>query len=138
MKQIEAKEWLQDFLADGPVAVKKIQEQARAAGLSWMTVRRARETLPVTASKNGYQGSWHWQLKGAHSKDAHSADMSAFDASDDKLAAIERSTAVQPEAGVNMDTSRRENIRQVSRFETPRRRHVSPRRRLRSEFGLRE
>jgi hypothetical protein len=28
----EAKEWLRDFLADGPVAVKKIQAEAKAAG----------------------------------------------------------------------------------------------------------
>ncbi len=59
----EAKEWLQDFLTDGPVAVKKIQQEAKAAGLSWMTVRRAKEALPVVASKSGYQGKWEWRLE---------------------------------------------------------------------------
>lgn len=67
----EAKAWLQDLLADGPVAVKKIQTEARAAGLSWMTVRRAKEALTVIASKNGFQGAWQWQFEDAHSKDAH-------------------------------------------------------------------
>jgi len=52
----EAKAWLKDFLADGPVAVKKIQGDAKAAGLSWITVRQAKEALPVVASKSGYQG----------------------------------------------------------------------------------
>jgi hypothetical protein len=47
---------------------------AKAAGLSWMKVRRAKEALPVTASKSGYQGAWQWRLEGAHSKDAHPID----------------------------------------------------------------
>jgi putative DNA primase/helicase len=62
----EAKEWLKDFLADGPVAVKKIQGEAKAAGLSWMTIRRAKEALLVVASKSAYQGGWQWRLKDAH------------------------------------------------------------------------
>jgi putative DNA primase/helicase len=70
----QAKEWLKDFLADGPVAVKKIQGEAKAAGFSLMTVRRAKEALSVVASKSGYQGAWEWQLKEAHSKDAHPID----------------------------------------------------------------
>ena len=70
----EAKEWLQDLLADGPVPVKKIQDEAKAAGLSWITVRRAKEALAVAASKSGYQGKWEWRLEDAHSKDAHPID----------------------------------------------------------------
>jgi RecA-family ATPase len=70
----EAKAWLQELLADGPIAVKKIQEEAKAAGISWMTVRRAKDALTVTTSKSGYQGAWQWQLEEAHSKDAHSID----------------------------------------------------------------
>jgi hypothetical protein len=77
----EAKAWLEDLLADGPVAVKKIQQEAKAAGLSWMTVRRAKDTLPVVASKSGYKGPWEWQLEDAHSEDAHTIDthMSFFE-----------------------------------------------------------
>ena len=70
----EAKEWLRDFLADGPIAVKKIQAEAKAAGWSWMTLRRAKEALPVVASKNGFQGKWEWRLQDPHSKDAHPID----------------------------------------------------------------
>lgn len=77
----EAKEWLRDFLADGPVAAKKIQQDAKAAGLSWMTVRRAKEALSVIASKSGYQGAWQWRLKDARSKDAHpiNSEVSTFE-----------------------------------------------------------
>jgi putative DNA primase/helicase len=70
----EAKEWLKDFLADGPVAVKKIQAEAKAAGHSWITVRRAKQGLSVVVSKNGYQGRSEWRLEDAHSKDAHPID----------------------------------------------------------------
>lgn len=65
----EAKDWLKDFLADGPVAAKTIQGEAKAAGLSWMTVRRAKEALPVVARKSGYQGKWEWRLEDAQPKD---------------------------------------------------------------------
>jgi len=77
----EAKEWLKDFLADGPVAVKKIQGEAKAAGLSWMTVRRAKEALLVVASKSAYQGGWQWRLEDAQHEDAHPIDtrVSAFE-----------------------------------------------------------
>ena len=70
----EAKTWLEDLLEDGPVAVKEIQREAKAAGLSWMTIRRAKEALGVIASKSGYQGKWEWRLQDAHSKDAHPVD----------------------------------------------------------------
>lgn len=72
----EAKAWLKDLLADGPVAVKKIQQEAKAAGLSWITVRRAKDTLRVVASKSAYKGGWEWQLEDAHLIDTH---MSTFE-----------------------------------------------------------
>jgi putative DNA primase/helicase len=67
----EAKEWLTDFLEDGPVAVKKIQAEAKAAGHSWITLRRAKQGLPVVVNKSGYQGRSEWRLEHAHSKHAH-------------------------------------------------------------------
>jgi RecA-family ATPase len=77
----EAREWLKDFLADGPVAVKKIQAGAKAAGQSWITVRRAKEGLRVVASKSGYHGGWEWRLEDAQIEDAHPIDaqVSAFE-----------------------------------------------------------
>ena len=70
----EAKEWLKDFLADGPVAVKKIQREAKAAGLSWMTVRRAKEALLVVASKSAFEGGWQWRLEDTQHEGAHPID----------------------------------------------------------------
>ena len=69
-------------LADGPVEVTTLQKEAKAAGLSWMTVRRAKESLPIAASKEGYSpGKWQWKLEGAHVEGAHSSDrwVSAFE-----------------------------------------------------------
>src|SRR5207245_2348380 len=78
----EAREWLKDFLGDGPVAVKRIQGEAKAAGgWSWMTVRRAKDDLGVIASKSGYQGKWEWRLEDAQSKGAqpHTSNVSTFE-----------------------------------------------------------
>ncbi len=38
----EAKTWLQTVLAHGPLAVKEIEQQAKAAGLKWATIRRGK------------------------------------------------------------------------------------------------
>jgi len=67
----EAKEWLKDFLADGPVAVKRIQAESKGAGLSWATVRRAKDDLRVIASKSNFSGGWEWHLEDAQHEDAH-------------------------------------------------------------------
>ena len=72
----EAKAWLKELLADGPVAVKKIQGEAKAAGLSWMTVRRAKEALSVIASKSAFEGGWQWRLEDAQPIDTQ---VSAFE-----------------------------------------------------------
>jgi putative DNA primase/helicase len=83
----EAEELLRDILAGGPVAMKDIQAEAREAGLSWATVRRAKDRLGVIAERDGFgsEGKWLWRLpdppstKGAHSlKGAHSQNMSTF------------------------------------------------------------
>jgi len=67
----EARAWLQNLLADGPVAVKKIQSESKAAGLSWATVRRAKDALQVTASKSTFSDGWEWRLEDAQREDAH-------------------------------------------------------------------
>jgi hypothetical protein len=60
------------FLGDGPTPVKDIQDAATAAGLSWATVRRARETLGITPVKTGFLGGWVLSLP----EDAHGDDAS--------------------------------------------------------------
>ena len=48
----EAVEWLQATLADGPVAAKDIQRQARDAGIADRTLRRAKVNLRVVSEQN--------------------------------------------------------------------------------------
>lgn len=58
----EAEEFLLDLLAYGPVAAAKVQEQARAAGHAFATVKRAKAQMGVTARKLGMAGGWAWSL----------------------------------------------------------------------------
>jgi putative DNA primase/helicase len=84
----EATDWLQELLASGPMAAKDIQTQADAAGLSWATIRRAKDRLgikPVRQSEGGDgNGKWLWalpadRLQGAQkTQDAHVPDVSTL------------------------------------------------------------
>ena len=66
----EAEDFLRDLLAGGPVATKDLQSEAKAAGLSWATIRRAKDQVGATAAKAGIDGGWTWRLptEGAHGK----------------------------------------------------------------------
>ena len=55
-----AEEFLLELLKDGATATKHIQEQAKEAGISWATVRRASDAMGV--KKRPSNGSWYWQL----------------------------------------------------------------------------
>jgi len=68
----DAEEFLRNVLAEGPVSVKDIQAEARAAGHSWATVRRAKDRLRVVSEHvpqgrdddgrlDGH-GYWQWRL----------------------------------------------------------------------------
>jgi putative DNA primase/helicase len=61
----DAKQWLTDLLLSGPVTVKEIQAGAKAAGLSWRTVERAKAAMGAIASHDGGAGGagkWVWKL----------------------------------------------------------------------------
>jgi hypothetical protein len=64
-----ADEWLQELLAEGPALVRDIQAAARASGLVWRTVERAKTRLGVRAALLGYgsAGRWQWCLPEADS-----------------------------------------------------------------------
>lgn len=58
-KRIEtAKEFLYRVLANGPVAASSVKPEAKAVGISEITLRRAREALTVNVSKIG--DVWWW------------------------------------------------------------------------------
>jgi hypothetical protein len=56
----DACEWLADCLAAGPRAVGDIIRDARAAGLSVGTLRRAKRSLGVRSLKPAKDAPWHW------------------------------------------------------------------------------
>jgi hypothetical protein len=62
----DAATWLSDMLAGAEVEVKVLQSEARAAGLSWRTVERAKAEIGVIALRNSDgksgKGRWYWQL----------------------------------------------------------------------------
>lgn len=75
--RLDAAEWLTQLLALGPCPVNTytdpqhgevegIKEQAKANGLSWASVRRAKDECNIEATKQGYQGKWFWQLPAGH------------------------------------------------------------------------
>lgn len=63
----EATEWLRTYLADGSRTAKEVEVAARAAGLSWAAVRRAKRPAGAQSHKATFGGGWVWQL----TKDAH-------------------------------------------------------------------
>jgi hypothetical protein len=58
----EAKDFLRQELAAGPRAQKEIEEDAKGAGITMGTVRRAQKALGIKPRKNGLAGGWSWQL----------------------------------------------------------------------------
>jgi hypothetical protein len=66
----EAKEFLEDILMEGPVKCKEIKEEAKAAGISWRTVERAKENLGFKAIKVGT--AWYWPQLSSDSSPSHS------------------------------------------------------------------
>ncbi|QEL16653.1 AAA family ATPase [Limnoglobus roseus] len=57
-----AVDWLTRVLENSPLLVREIEAQAKAAGLAWRTVRRAREELAIIPHKQAFSGGWAWQL----------------------------------------------------------------------------
>jgi putative DNA primase/helicase len=58
----EAREFLRELLSPGAVATREVAKEARSAGISDKTLRRAKEALGVRAVKDGFQGGWRWRL----------------------------------------------------------------------------
>lgn len=69
----EAKDFLSDLLAAGPVASEDVKRQARSAGIAERTLFRAKADLGVKAGKDGFEGPWFWSLTPKAAKAATSA-----------------------------------------------------------------
>lgn len=58
----DAAEWLSDLLADGPRPTRDVERDAREAGFSIATVRRAKAAIGVLSRKPAFGGPWEWML----------------------------------------------------------------------------
>jgi putative DNA primase/helicase len=77
----DAKAFLLDLLADGPVGTKAIRADADGAGYSWATIRRALKAVGAESHKSGMKGGWQWSISRSCSRnteDAQQNSVSAF------------------------------------------------------------
>jgi putative DNA primase/helicase len=58
----EAKQFLHNLLAPGPMAVSEIKDAATGNGIAWRTLERAKRKLAVVAKKEGMDKGWTWKL----------------------------------------------------------------------------
>jgi len=66
----EAEELLRDFLSDRPRPVTEIEAEAKGAGISWRSIRRAQKALGIKSYRKaesgdglGKSGRWYWSLQ---------------------------------------------------------------------------
>lgn len=60
----DAKRFLADLLANGPLPTKTIKADADGAGYSWATIRRAQKALGIEPVKEGMKAGWVWRMPG--------------------------------------------------------------------------
>lgn len=58
----EARDWLVELLRDGPMRAGDIQREAKNAGISYKSLRRAKDKLRVKTQKQAFSGGWEWCL----------------------------------------------------------------------------
>lgn len=61
-KRAKAAQWLRETLADGPHLADEVLREARSAGISERTLRRAARELGVDPQKRGFDGPWEWAV----------------------------------------------------------------------------
>ena len=70
----EAKKFLAELLANGPVARNEIEDAAEGNGIAWRTVERAKSELKIMAKKDGQNGEWMWRLPSLSNRNWHDND----------------------------------------------------------------
>jgi putative DNA primase/helicase len=77
----DAKNFLTDLLADGPMGTKALKADADGAGYSWATIRRALKAIGAESHKDGMKGGWQWSISRSCSRnreDAQQKEVSTF------------------------------------------------------------
>jgi shikimate kinase len=80
----DAKDFLLELLADGEMAQKQIQADAKGASHSWRTVERAKKALNIHSSKSKLDNCWYWKLNinsannDKHRQDSHINNVAAL------------------------------------------------------------
>jgi hypothetical protein len=69
----EAEDLLLDLLGSNAVPVTDVKAEAKAAGIAWASVRRAKDRLGVIAERDGFgsEGKWLWRLPAPSTIGAH-------------------------------------------------------------------
>lgn len=78
----EAREFLNDLLANGSVSVKVVKLAATEAGISFATVKRAKKAIGVVAEKIAMNGGWNWKIPrrcSSNTEGAQQNNVSPFD-----------------------------------------------------------
>ena len=77
----DAVEFLENALASGWLPSKEVEAEAKAAGISVATLRRAKKQLKVKSVKSAMQGCWMLELRrcSSNTEDAHPNSVSTFD-----------------------------------------------------------
>jgi hypothetical protein len=57
-----AAEWLRELLSSGPMEVGDVRNEAQAAGYSWRTVERAKDSLSIKSERRAFGEKWRWVL----------------------------------------------------------------------------
>ena len=57
----EAKQFLAGLVGCDGRSVKEIEKEAKEAGISWATMRRAKDELKLKSERDGYGGPWLWK-----------------------------------------------------------------------------
>ena len=83
-KLAEASEWLTEKLKTGTHEQREIRELAEQAGITYATLRRAKNALQVRPHKDGMRGPWMWSLP----EDAHGSPEDAQEKSMSTLAEL--------------------------------------------------
>lgn len=81
----DAKVLLRQVLADGARTQKEVLAEARGAGVTGITLRRAKTVLAIKSRKLGLAGPWTWELPGRGEPEGDQAAPKVITPTDDHL-----------------------------------------------------